>query len=156
MPRLKDFCLSPGFLYTDRRMGAQSTSAAPRMLILLSALAPAALAGCGDAILCDSSPLVVIQAPTAAITVDGDPVAPGVQTDVRVRSTLLPADGLELVVLDAAGVEVATLRMPAGGGGSTVFPGVTLPSPRATLRATGRSAYFEPWRGSSSPGDVLI
>lgn len=145
MPQLKDFCLPPRFLYTDRRMGAQSTSAAPRMLILLSALAPAAalavtLAGCGDAILCDSSPLVVIQAPTAAITVDGDPVAPGVQTDVRVRSTLLPEDGLELVVLDAAGAEVATLRMPAGAGGSTVFPGVTLPSPRATLRATGRSA----------------
>jgi hypothetical protein len=145
MPRLKDFCLPPGFLYTDRRMGAQSTSAAPRMLILLSALAPAAalavtLAGCGDAILCDSSPLVVIQAPTSAITVDGDPAAPGVQVDVRVRSTLLPADGLELVVLDAAGAEVATLRMPAGAGGSTVFPGVTLPSPRATLRATGRSA----------------
>ncbi len=115
------------------------------MLILLSALAPAAalavtLAGCGDAILCDSSPLVVIQAPTSAITVDGDSAAPGVQTDVRVRSTLLPADGLELVVLDAAGAEVATLRMPAGAGGSTVFPGVTLPSPRATLRATGRSA----------------
>ncbi|HSK02208.1 MAG TPA: integrin alpha, partial [Kofleriaceae bacterium] len=108
---------------------------------MLSALAPAAaLAGCGDGILCDSSPLVVIQAPTSAITVDGDPAAPGVQTDVRVRSTLLPADGLELVVLDAEGAEVATLRMPAGADGSTVFPGVTLPSPRATLRATGRSA----------------
>ncbi len=108
--------------------------------LLSAGLSALALAGCDDTLLCDSSPLVVIQSPTAAITVDGDSVAPGVQADVRVRSTLLPGDGLELVVLDAAGVEVSTLRMPAGAGGSTVFPGVTLPGPRATLRAIGQSS----------------
>jgi hypothetical protein len=112
-------------------------AAAPRLLILLSAIG---LAGCGDAILCDSSPLVVIQAPASAITIDGDSAAAGIQTDVRVRSTLLPTDELELTVLDGAGAEVATVRQPAGEGGTTVFAGVTVPGPRATLRATARSA----------------
>lgn len=96
-------------------------------------------AGCGDAILCDSSPLVVIQAPTATIGVDRDAVAPGVQTDVRVRSTLLPTDGLELTVLDSAGAVVATHRGLAGEGGTTLFEGVTVPGPRAKLVAIGRS-----------------
>jgi hypothetical protein len=120
-------------------MGATTTSAAPRLSFLLLWPIALAAAGCGDEILCDSSPLVVIQAPTSAISADVDSVAPGVQTDVHVRSTLLPADELELIVLDGAGAMVTTLVQPVGAGGMTVFPGVTVPEPRARLRAVGRS-----------------
>ncbi len=109
---------------------------APRILILLSALGVTA---CGDAILCDSTPLVVIQSPSETVTVDGDSAAAGVQTDVRVRSSLLASDGIELIVLDETGAEVMTYRQPAGSGGSTVFAGVTIPGTRARLQAIGRS-----------------
>lgn len=81
----------------------------------------------------------MIQAPTAALAIDGDSAAPGVQTTVRVRSTLLPTDGLELNVLDADGAVVATHRGLAGEAGLTLFEGVTVPAPRAKLQAIGRS-----------------
>jgi len=117
-------------------MSANVSSAAPRRLILLSALA---VAGCGDGVICDSSPLVVIQAPTSAVAVDADATAAGVQTDVRVRSSLLPGDEIELIVLDGAGVEAARARLPLDDDGQAVFAAVTVPGPRATLRAIGRS-----------------
>jgi hypothetical protein len=118
-------------------MGETRTSAAPRILILLSALAGAA---CGDAALCDSTPLIAIQSPTAGVTVDGDAAAPGVQSDVRVRSTLVDGDELVLEVLDSDGTVVVTQRKPAGEGGETVFAGVTLPVPKAKLRASWQGA----------------
>lgn len=107
-----------------------------RVLILLVACA----AGCSDA-LCDSSPLVVIQSPVLAI--DGDSSTTGVQTDIRVRSTLRSGDELELTVRDSAGETVMTYREPAGGDDTTVFAGVTVPGPRATLEAIGRSECGE-------------
>jgi hypothetical protein len=76
-------------------------------------------AGCGDEILCDSSPLVVIQSPTSAIAADVDSVAPGVQADVHVRSTLLPPGELELTVLDGGGAVVATQVLPVGAAGAS-------------------------------------
>ncbi|HWO27136.1 MAG TPA: integrin alpha [Kofleriaceae bacterium] len=95
--------------------------------------------GCDDAVLCDANPLIVIQTPTSAIMTDVDLAAPGVQTDVHVRSTLLPTDQIELKVLDGAGTEVATYELPVGDGAETVFASVTVPGPRARLRAVGRS-----------------
>lgn len=102
-----------------------------RVLILLL------VAACGDAVLCDSSPLVVIQSP--ALAIDGDSSTEGVQTDVRVRSTLRSGDELELIVRDSAGETVMTYREAASGDDTTVFAGVTVPGPRATLEAIGRS-----------------
>src|SRR5262245_26384621 len=44
--------------------------------------------GCGDGPICRSEVLVLIQSPGGPIAVDDDPAAPGVQTEVRVQSTL--------------------------------------------------------------------
>lgn len=104
---------------------------------MLSALAGAA---CGDPALCDSTPLIAIQAPTAGVTVDGDTAAPGVQSDVRVRSTLVDGDELVLEVIDGSGTVLVTQRQPAGEDGETVFTGVTLPVPKAKIRASWRGA----------------
>lgn len=104
---------------------------------MLSALAGAA---CGDPALCDSTPLIAIQAPTSGVTVDGDAAAPGVQSDIRVRSTLVDGDELLLEVIDSSGTVVVTQRKPAGEGGETVFTGVTLPIPKAKIRTSWQGA----------------
>jgi hypothetical protein len=82
---------------------------------------------------------VVIQSPTAVIALDGDAKAAGIQTDVQVRSTLLPNEEIELIVLDAIGAEVGRRTLPASAGGMTVFAGVTMPLPHASLRVTASS-----------------
>src|SRR5689334_12215740 len=118
-------------------MSATPTSGLPRLLLLLSALG---VVGCNDSILCESSPLVMIQSPTSTLSVDVDPVAAGVQTDVRVRSTLLVDEPLELIVLDGSGTEVQRVTKPADVDGAVVFSGVTVPAPHATLHAVGKGA----------------
>lgn len=118
-------------------MGTTSTSAAPRIFAWL--MIALAAAGCGDEVLCDSTPLVVIQAPTSVIAADLDSAAAGVQTDIHVRSTLLTTDEIELIVFDGAGGITTMVSQPVGEEGVTVFKGVTVPEPRTRLRAIGRS-----------------
>ena len=64
-------------------------------------------AGCDGVPLC-RAPVFVMFAPTK-ITTDLDSFAPGVQTDVRVRTSLLVGDVVTLEVLDPDGTPLSTL-----------------------------------------------
>ena len=100
---------------------------------LLVALA----AGCDDRIACPGPIAVVIQTPTAAVVDDRDQVRAGVQTDVRVRTTLAEGARVELEVATPSGEVVGTASGEVDASGAVTLEGVTLPVPRAVLRATG-------------------
>jgi len=93
------------------------------------------LAACNDPVLCPSAPFVVIQSPTAEVTSDGDPSAPGIQSDVRVRASYNTGDAVTLEVHDATGAITATQQGTIDATGTVVFSGVTLDRPTSTLRA---------------------
>jgi len=93
--------------------------------------------GCGDGPICRSEVLVLIQSPGGPIAVDDDPAAPGVQTDVRVQSTLPPGATATLIVEDAEGAAVSTTTATAAADGAVEFSGVTVPAGRATFRVEG-------------------
>jgi hypothetical protein len=92
------------------------------------------LAGC-EPPLCRSEVFVAIS--TTAIPSDVDDFAPGVQADVDVESSLLAGDKLTLDVLDESGASRETLTRTVGADGGARFDFVTLPRPRAVLRASG-------------------
>ena len=100
---------------------------------LLVALA----AGCDDRIACPGPIAVVIQTPTAAVLDDRDPASAGVQADVRVRTTLPEGARVALEVATPAGEVVATASGAVDASGAVTLAGITLPVPRAVLRATG-------------------
>jgi hypothetical protein len=92
------------------------------------------LASC-DPPLCRSEQFVAVS--TTTILGDVDDFAPGVQADIDVHSSLLPGDRLTLEVLDESGASRDTLSRSVGVDGGARFDFVTLPVPRAVLRASG-------------------
>jgi hypothetical protein len=98
-------------------------------------------AGCGDPPLCQSDVFVAFE--QTIISTDVDPVAPGVQTDVHIRSSLQGGDVVTLEVLGTDGTSVAKATGPTSPDGGAVFTGVSVPTPRAVLRALGRGTCGE-------------
>ena len=98
-------------------------------------------AGCGDPPLCQSEVFVAFQ--EASIAVDVDAAAPGVQTDVHIRTSLEAGDLVTLEILSEDGTSLATLTEPAAADGSVVFSAVSVSAPRVVLRATGRGTCGE-------------
>ncbi|MBS1123232.1 MAG: repeat protein [Deltaproteobacteria bacterium] len=92
-------------------------------------------AACGDGPLCQSEVFVSVQ--SSAILVDVDPAAPGVQADVRVRTSLSRGESVSLEVLGADDVVLSTEHTTVDADGNAVFSVITVPSYRVTLRATG-------------------
>lgn len=98
-------------------------------------------AGCDGAALCRSEVFVAF-APTQ-ITTDIDSFAPGVQTSVRVRTSLLVGDIVTLEVLDASGTSLGTVSRAVDARGDAAFDYVTVPTPRVVLRASGHGICGE-------------
>jgi hypothetical protein len=98
-------------------------------------------AGCDGAALCRSAVFVAFT-PTQ-ITTDIDGFAPGVQTNLRVRTSLLVGDVVTLEVLDASGTSFGTVSRAVDAKGDAAFDYVTVPTPRAVLRASGHGICGE-------------
>src|SRR6185436_8237608 len=97
-------------------------------------LAPSA--GCGDPPLCQSEVFVAFQ--QTVITVDTNDAAPGVQTDIHLRTSLEEGEQVTLEVFGEDGSPQGESKVPVGADGSAVFVGVSVPVPRAVLRATAQ------------------
>lgn len=93
-------------------------------------------AGCDGVPLC-RSPVSLAFAPTQ-ITTDIDGFAPGVQTDVRLTTSLLVGDVVTLDVLDIDGTSLSTSARAVDPRGEVEFDDVTVPTPQVVLRASGR------------------
>jgi len=98
-------------------------------------------ASCGDPPLCQSEVFVAFQ--EASITADVDAAAPGVQTDIHIRTSLEAGDLVTLEVGKEDGTSLGTTTEPAAADGSVVFTAVSVPAPRVVLRATGRGTCGE-------------
>lgn len=74
------------------------------------------------------------------ITSDADAVAPGVQTEITIRTSLQAGERVDLRVRDGEGFELAQMAAPVDASGDVTFHGVTVPADRVTLfaSATGR------------------
>lgn len=92
--------------------------------------------GCGDPPICQSDVFVAIQ--TSQIVEDVDTVTPGVQAEIRVRTSLIEGD-VTLDVLDAQGRLSGTLTAPVDPDGNVVFHGVSVETPITTLQASVHS-----------------
>src|SRR5512140_2891589 len=112
----------------------------PRILTV-SVLMSAGSIGCGDPPLCQSD--VVVAVDQTLIASDVDAAVPGVQTDIRIRSSLQEGDVITLEVLGVDGTSFGSVAAPAAADGSVVFAGVSVPVPRVVLRATGRGTCGE-------------
>jgi len=97
--------------------------------------------GCGDPPLCQSEVFVAFQ--EATIAVDVDAAAPGVQTDIHLRTSLEAGDLVTLEILSTDGTSLGTWIQPVAADGSAEFSDVSVPGPRAVLRATGRGTCGE-------------
>jgi hypothetical protein len=93
--------------------------------------------GCGDPPLCPSEVFVAIQ--ESQVASDGDTAAPGIQTDVHIRTSLREGELLTLEVIDNSGAVTSVISAPVDASGNVTFPAVTVPEPVVTLRATGDS-----------------
>lgn len=98
-------------------------------------------AGCDGVPLC-RSPAFVAFAPIQIAT-DLDSFAPGVQTEVRVRTSLLVSEVVTLDVLATDGTRLSTESLAVDAQGEAAFDGVTVPTPRVVLRASGRGVCGE-------------
>ncbi len=100
---------------------------------LVAVVCLAAVAACSDAI-CPAPIFVAIQ--TSSVTTDVDAAMPGVQTDVRVRTSLSPPDEVTLEVSSASGELLETATVPVDDTGVATFAGVSVVNPETQLRAT--------------------
>jgi hypothetical protein len=98
----------------------------------------ATAAGCGDPPICNGDVFVVIQAPSTQVTADLDSATLGVQTPVRVRTSLAEGDVVTLDVAGPDGHPVVVGEQAVDGNGVATFASVTLPTPRATIHAVGK------------------
>jgi hypothetical protein len=115
-------------------MEAMSEARALLVRTAIRALVVAGLiAGCDDPI-CGSELFVAIQ--TSHVASDSDAATPGVQADVRVRTSLAEGELVTLEVLSEAGGSLATTTTSVGPGGVAVFAGVTVSPPATRLRAS--------------------
>lgn len=101
--------------------------------------AAAAVAGCGDPLLCKSDVFVAVQ--TTNIVEDLD-AAPGVQGDIRIRTSLEPGEIVTVTILDATGLVTGTAASAVDGEGNATIR-ATVPTPRATVLATATSTCGE-------------
>lgn len=145
---------SPSLRCRPRRVSSpRSFASRARML---SGLALAGLAsvgaGCGDGPICASDLAVFITTPDdgALLFEDSDP-APGVQSDVVVRTNLRETDRVELTVTDEFG-RLSQYSAQVDPLGTAVFPSVQLPSGYTALEATGITSEC----GSSSADQILV
>ncbi|HEY0479290.1 MAG TPA: hypothetical protein VGD37_17345 [Kofleriaceae bacterium] len=114
-------------------------------------LATSALMGCGDTPLCDREVFVAFVQTPIAIDVDG--FTPGVQTNVRIKTSLHTGDLVTLEIVDPAGPSgpgdsagerlLDTVARAVDDDGAAAFYYVTVPPPRVTLRAAGRGICGE-------------
>lgn len=135
-------CRGPAF--TGFRSGrAGSNIARVRGGLCPGILASSALlgAGCDGVPLCRSAVFVAF-APTQ-ITTDIDSFAPGVQTDVRVQTSLLVGDTVTLDVLATGGTVLSTISRGVDAQGGAAFDEVTVPTPQVVLRASGHGICGE-------------
>jgi hypothetical protein len=95
----------------------------------------AAAAGCGDGPICQAQVLVIIQSPVGLIGEDTNSVLPGVQTDVRIRSTVGGGVEVRLEVLDGGGAVLVTRTGTTDARGDLTLRDVDLPPGAARLRA---------------------
>jgi hypothetical protein len=93
-----------------------------------------ALIACGDDPICPSDLFVALQ--TSQISVDTDAVAPGVQADVRVRTSLSEGEVVTLEVLDTTDAILTTLTTTVDAAGLALFEDVTVVAPATRLRAS--------------------
>ena len=122
-----------------------------RILTRLGAVL-ACLAGCGDPPVCAREVSIVFQ--QTAITADVDDITPGVQSDIRIRTTLLEGEIVSLEIFSGDGAPRGAFSRPVNSDGDVVFHDVTVTMPRAILRATARGLCGE---GSAEVTlDVLI
>jgi len=98
-------------------------------------------AACGDPPLCQSDVFVAFR--QTIISTDVDTAAPGVQTDIHIRTSLQGGDVVTLEVLGTDGTSVGKATGPTSPDGSVVFTGVSVPTPRVVLRAIGRGTCGE-------------
>jgi hypothetical protein len=98
-------------------------------------------AGCDGVPLCRSEVFVAFEPTQIADDIDG--FAPGVQTDVRVRTSLLVGDVVTLEVLDGGKISLSTVSRGVDAHGEAEFDDVTVPTPRVVLRASGRGVCGE-------------
>lgn len=89
-----------------------------------------------DPPLCRSE--VALSFTTTGISGDVDDFAPGVQANIELQTTLLPGDVVTLDVLDDTGARLVQMSRTVEMSGDARFAYVTLPSPHAVLRASGR------------------
>lgn len=103
---------------------------------LACAGAVAAGIGCGDGPICQSEVMVVIQSPSGVIVEDSNLDMAGLQTDVRIRSTV--GEGVEIVLelLDGSGAVLDTISAETDQDGDTTFEDVTVVDGTAGLRAS--------------------
>lgn len=97
-------------------------------LVLLAAV------GCGDGPICQSETLLIIQTPQGLVLGDSNDQMGGVQTDVRVRSTLGEDIDVELAVLDEDGGELYTDTVATDANGDVTFEDVDLPDGAVAIR----------------------
>src|SRR5262245_51150020 len=102
----------------------------PRILVV-SVVVPT---GCGDAV-CQTEVFVAFE--QTRIAVDVDDFAPGVQTNVRVRTSLRVGETVTLEVRNTSGMLTDTVSRGVELDGSAEFDFVTVPTPRVMLRAIG-------------------
>jgi hypothetical protein len=98
--------------------------------VVATAVAALCICACGDPPICPSDVFVAIQ--TSQVTVDTDAVAAGIQTDVRVRTSLLEGEEVTLEVFEP----VSTLTATTDANGIAIFTGVTVDGPESRIRAS--------------------
>ncbi len=96
----------------------------------------AGIAGCSEAARC--------QAPTelafdGAPVLDGDAVAPGLQADVHLTSSLSAGEQVDLAIIADDGTPLATMTAPADADGNVTFTAVSMPPPHVVLSATAKA-----------------
>jgi len=96
----------------------------------------AALAGCGDDPICQSEVMVIIQSPSGVIVTDSNVDMAGLQTDVRVRSTVAAGNAITLEVLDDGGDVLTTVTGQTDENGDVTLEDVALADGAARLRAS--------------------
>jgi hypothetical protein len=104
-------------------------------------LATSALVGCGDTPLCEREVVIAFVQTSIALDVDG--FTPGVQTNVRLRTSLHTGDVVTLDILDPGERLLDTVARAVEDDGAASFYYVTVPPPRVTLRAAGRGICGE-------------
>jgi len=91
------------------------------------------LVACGDESICPSELFVAIQ--TSEVSIDSDPAAPGMQTSIRVRTSLGEGEQVTLEVFEGD-VALATATALTDVNGTAIFADVTVVNPSSRIRAS--------------------